>query len=70
MRCVEADSRVILRVARVRSPLVNLIGEGILIVVKLWVRRTRREDWSLIVNSERNSRISRSTAQLGLGLMP
>lgn len=28
---------VILRVARVKSPLANLMGEGILIVVKLWL---------------------------------
>lgn len=43
MRCVGADSMAILRVARVKSPLANRMGEGILIVVKLWLGRSRRD---------------------------
>lgn len=43
MRCVEADSMAILRVARVKSPLANLMGEGILIVAQLWLGRSQRE---------------------------
>jgi hypothetical protein len=39
MRCVGVDSMAILRVARVKSPLANLMGEGIVIVAK-WLGRS------------------------------
>lgn len=57
MRCAGVDSMAILRVARVNSPLANLMGEGIVIVAK-WLGRSRgKVDYQLSVPEFENLQI-------------